>query len=302
VRNEAYKLMRTLRKVEQGFLYSEKYARLFDSFISSVAIHEASHAVIATMLGAQIACAEIETQQDEFDGGEGITSGLAVLAEGEPERLLKNRQGRVIYAAIALASTLTRDFKFEWQIDKHLVEAGFGGDNAQLEGLNDESIIEEASLILAYLFNTCPVSYIEAVAKVLHEKKVIYGSEIRKIVDAPTMDLSSGDFTRKEESSREFPNGRVLMNCGRGLTLFDAEDIPCNRYPFRMGGIDDLELVVYSSSCIPKDGPLAELLAAVQAECLGTTTQAQEELLTSMKAQLQVLVEQEEKANNLRDK
>jgi hypothetical protein len=195
---------------------------------------------------------------------------------------------------------LTRDFKFEWQIEKHLVEAGFGGDNVQLNDLNDESIVEEAGLILAYLFQVCAVIYIEAVAKVLHEKKIIYGSEVRKIVDTPPKDLSLGAFTRKEESSREFPNGRVVMNAGPGIIPPGTEDIPCNRYPLRLGG-DNFELVVYSRSFIEDNGPLKELMAAIKAEEQGTTTQAQEELLTLMKAKLLAAIEQEKTAKNLRD-
>jgi hypothetical protein len=308
VKNDAYKLRRTLHRVEQGFLHSEKYARLFDSFVSSIAIHEASHAVIAFVLGVKVAAVEIKTEINEVEGEELIQSGEMIPEAGEIERLLKDRPGRVVYAAAILASTLSRDYKFEWLIEKHLIEAGFFGDNAMLNELDDESIIEEAGLILAYLFGSgVVIDHIEAVATLLTEKKVIYGSEVRKIVDTPPRDLSSGvdtprrdlssgAFTKKEESSWNFPNGRVVMNLGRCLD----EGIPCNYYPVRMAGLDDLELVVYSRSFIEDDGPLAELMAALKAEQQGTTTQAQEQLLTAMKEELIAVVEQREKAKNLR--
>lgn len=194
---EAAKLLKTLRMVQQGFIRSEKYARLFDSHISMVSIHEASHAVIATLLGLNVAMVEIEIEENERDGRRGITSGLTVLEPSERERLVKDHQGRVIQAAILLASILTKDYKFEWHIEKHLVDAGFDGDNSMLQNLDDDVAVRQGGVILWWAFcQPFVIDMIESVAEVLNEKKVMFGAELREIVfncESP----GSGAFSRK---------------------------------------------------------------------------------------------------------
>jgi hypothetical protein len=55
---KAVKFTKTLYKIQKGVLYSQKYERLFESHIKAVSIHEASHAVIATLLGVRVAMVE----------------------------------------------------------------------------------------------------------------------------------------------------------------------------------------------------------------------------------------------------
>jgi len=221
-RSEAAKLIRILHKVEQGILYSEKYAKLFDSHIAMTAIHEASHAVIATLLGMKVAAVEIKMERSEFDGREGITSGQVIPESGEVERLLQDRNGRVVQAAILLASTLTREFKFEWQIEHHLVEAGFGGDNLMLDRLDDETAILHGAVIVSWAFEQpFVIDLIESVAEVLNEKKMMFGKELREIVFKSTPSLI-GAFTRKEilTQTESVKNAKATVQTKTKLTPF----------------------------------------------------------------------------------
>jgi hypothetical protein len=196
--SETDKLLRMLERVQQGFVISEKYARLFDSHIAMTAIHEASHAVIATLLGVKVLAIGIAIEHEEFDGREGISAGQTRYEPSSYRLLDQNLPGRVVKAAITLASTLTREFKFEYDIEKHLVEAGFGGDNDKLERLDDETAVLQGGAILRFaLDQPFVIDLIEAVAEVLNEKKMMLGKELTEIVFCSFPQLT-GSFTRKE--------------------------------------------------------------------------------------------------------
>jgi hypothetical protein len=212
-----------------------------------------SHAVIATILGLEILACSVGVQQ----ASDGIAGGWAMPDGGEMDRLLKDRQGRVILAAMILASRLTEDFKFEWQVGEYL--GNFDGDDAQLEAINDESVVKEASLILSYLLNwPSVVNYIETVAVVLFMEKGISGRDLRAIVDAG-FQHGRGHFPRKEELSWKFPNGKVIMGVV-GTNGFFGEGVPCNHYPIRMGELrpESYELQVRPDPFIPNEQSSSE--------------------------------------------
>ena len=100
---ETAKLYRVLQKVQQGFVHSEKYQRLFDSHIKSVCIHEAAHAVIATMLGLRVAMVEVVIEEEAIDGQAAISSGKVILEPDSVRTLLADdRSGKVRNASITL--------------------------------------------------------------------------------------------------------------------------------------------------------------------------------------------------------
>jgi hypothetical protein len=127
---EAAKLLKTFCKVQRGVLYSQRYTRLFNSHIKSVAIHEAAHAVVATLLGVRVAMAEVEVEMEEFSGGRGITSGRMIMEPEDVKRLSTNYSGKLTLAAIIMASAIADRYKFEWEVEKYLVEVGYDGDKA----------------------------------------------------------------------------------------------------------------------------------------------------------------------------
>jgi hypothetical protein len=207
----------------------------------------------SSLLGVKIQIASIGMESEKDEHGHHISGGFTMFAGAEPDRLHKNRQGRVILAAGNLASRLTRDFKFEWHIEQ---QQGFDSDEAQLESLNDESVVKEAGLILTFLFSHGTVDAIEAVAAILNEKKGISGSEIRAIVDSEWSELDRGQFSRKEEAARRwkkgFPNYVIIDPISKrikgpkvgyplvcrafvGDDPLWGKDIPCNHYPFIPG-------------------------------------------------------------------
>jgi hypothetical protein len=226
---KAIKLIKILERVQQGIIVSEKYSRLFDSHIAMTAIHEASHAVIGTMLGLKVVMIDIEIERNEFDGRESISTGRCLYEPAEIRKLGEDRKGRATYAAMVMASALTRNFRFEWQIDAHLVEAGFSGDARSLELLNDEVAVQQGGHILWWaLAQPFVIDTIESVAEALNKKRVMLGEELRKTVFAVNPNGSSDlarTFTKKEIEPE------VIKSTGKVLSRPEYT-------PFKFFGID----------------------------------------------------------------
>jgi len=113
--------------------------------------------------------------------------------------------------------------------------------------LDDEVAVHLGEHILWWaLGQRFVVDTIEAVAEVLHKKKVMLGEELRKMVFDGNPDLT-GTFTRKEVEQETFRNGRPKV-----LTKPDFA-------PFKFLGVD-LVVCSFLAKMKPQLGSLSSVL------------------------------------------